>query len=201
MAAPKGDARKYGTTQVRIKDLKVCYLCKSSPLAADIIYCPHCGFLQRGTEAEQRRFVVGRKIKKSDVNEEHASVGIGKLILFFLGGINMLLGIYFISQQNTPGGIVQFIVGGVYICLGVWAIKKPYPALLTGLIFYFTLIAVQAVLDPATILSGLVLKVSIAGGLIYGMAAVSKAEKLNEQLDLRTVDLSVNVESLTEENN
>lgn len=189
-APPKRDPRRYGTTTVRVRDLKVCFYCSSSPLPETTVFCPSCGFPQRGSELEQKRFLIGRKQIGKNVNESEASIGIARIVLFALGLLNGGVAAWFFYQGERIGGMTQAAIAAIYIGLGFWAAKKPFPALLTGLIVYLTFLLLGAVMDPASILTGLVLKIAIVGSFVYGMRAVKQSEELRKQMEVQKMDLS-----------
>lgn len=190
MSTPRRDSRKYGTSTVRVRDLKVCHYCGTSPLPESSVYCPSCGFPQRGTEQEQKRFLIGRRNAGTEVNEAEAGIGIARLILFGLGILHGGIAAYI--YFNIPGStwIGLGAVGAVYVGLGFWGGKKPYPALLSGFIVYVTYLLVITALAPETIFSGLVLKIGIIAGLLAGMRSVKKAEELKKNLDVKKLDLA-----------
>jgi hypothetical protein len=189
-APPKRDPRRYGTTNVRVRDLKVCFYCSSSPLPETIVFCPSCGFPQRGSELEQKRFIVGRKQLGKNVNESEASIGIARIVLFALGLLDGAVAAWCFSQGNRIDGIAYASIAAIYIGLGLWAGKKPFPALLTGLIVYLTFLLLAAIVDPASILSGLILKIAIGSAFVYGMRAVKNSEDLRKQMQVQKMDLS-----------
>ncbi|HTL82846.1 MAG TPA: hypothetical protein VL651_14130 [Bacteroidia bacterium] len=189
MAAQR-DPRKYRTIEVKIRDLKKCHMCGTTPLADDIIYCPSCGFPQRGTEFEQRKFILSRRVKRSEIRETQGDIGVGRLILFILSGFNFLVAaFYYFNLKSATGAIGEITIAVLYAGLGVWAIYKPYAALLTGLLCYCTFIAVNFLINPVSIFSALVIKAMIFGGFIYGMSAVRKAEKLKKELELSKMNI------------
>lgn len=194
-SSPKRDPRHYGTTAIRVKDLKTCHYCKSSPLPETSVFCPSCGFPQRGTELDQKRFMIGRNKMGKNVNETEASIGIARIVLYGLGILNGGLAIWFFKMDQHPGGFTQAVIAAVYIGLGLWAAKKPFPALLTGLVVYGTFMFVSAIINPGTIFSGIFLKFLIFSSLIFGMRAVKKAENMRKQMEVQKMDLSGNPEN------
>lgn len=192
------DSRRYGTATVRIKNYSVCHYCGSSPLKETDHFCPSCGFPQRGTEAEQKRFLIGKKFKAKDLNESGSEIIIARLILFLLGGLCLIAsGIAFKNDRDIIA-IGVLALGSTYIGLAIWAGTKPLPALMSGLIVYVTLLAVSIIASPETLFTFLYIKAGIIILLIYGVSAVKKYEDQKKELEVVKMDLSQHPESVSE---
>ena len=95
-----------------------------------------------------------------------------RIILFIMAGLTLLLLINaapFDSIARVIAGGIIVVFAGVFAGLAFWTKKRPYTALLCALIFYVSLIVIAAVLDPATILQGWILKVIIIILLLLGL--------------------------------
>lgn len=83
-------------------------------------------------------------------------------ILFIIGGLQ-LIGLFTISNLPEPemwvsAGIIIF-VALLFVGLGFWTKRKPYTAILTGLIVYGSLVLLSAIFEPTSIVRGIVLKI------------------------------------------
>ncbi len=197
-SSSKPDPRRYGTSSVRIRDLKICFYCDTSPLPESAFFCPSCGFPQRGTEAEQRRFILNKKQLDKNVKETEASISIARIVLFGLGLLSAGVGVWLLNNEDRLGGITQLVVAIIYVALGLWAAKKPFPALLTGLIVYLTFLLLSVIINPATLFSGIIIKIAVASSLIYGMRAVKRAEYMRKRMKIEKMDLSATSENSSE---
>ena len=65
-------------------------------------------------------------------------------------------------------GIYVFFAA-LFVGLGLWTKKRPYYAILTGLIIYGSLLVFSAVLEPESIVKGIILKVVAITLLISGL--------------------------------
>ena len=78
----------------------------------------------------------------------------------------------FIFLGLAPGmphvSVVVGIIGGIFLGLAVWARRSPLPAAITGLVILLTLWAVDAVVDPTTLVHGIIVKLIVL--LVLGRA-------------------------------
>lgn len=66
---------------------------------------------------------------------------------------------------------VNYVLVAIYIALAFWAGRNPFGACLTGLILYLTLNLINAAIDPATIIQGIIMKIIIILALVNGVKA------------------------------
>jgi hypothetical protein len=78
---------------------------------------------------------------------------------------------------------LNYLVAGIMLGLFFWARRSPFPAMLTGLCVYLVLVVINAIVDPTTLLQGVLWKVLIIGTLVGGMNAA-----LGERAALRAVE-------------
>lgn len=99
-------------------------------------------------------------------------------------GLNLLSGVVagFVAERNVVVFVVYLVISLIYLGLGFWCMKKPFPAILTGFIVYVTFIGMNAVADPETLFHGLIWKVIIISGFIYGYKAALQSGKLEKEL-------------------
>ena len=58
----------------------------------------------------------------------------------------------------------------VFSALALWTVRKPFNAIIGGLIFYSLLIVFYGIISPVTLMSGLLIKALIYGLLIIGLS-------------------------------
>ena len=73
-----------------------------------------------------------------------------------------------------------FIAG--FILLGLCTTKKPYYAIIGGLILYGLFIALNAFIDITTLYKGIFMKIIIIGLLVKGINDAKAAQEMKEQL-------------------
>lgn len=163
---------------IYIPDISVCYHCKQKDLNPEEKYCTNCGFPQLGSQEEQRNFILGHRIKKSNLREAKTNISRARNYLFGVAFLNFIS----FALAGNIGIIIGLILAAIYVGLGLWSNTKPFPAFLTGLIVYVTLTAFFGILEPLTLLSGLFWKIAIIGALSYGLYSVKDVEKLEKEI-------------------
>ncbi len=92
---------------------------------------------------------------------------------------------------TAPGGYeylwIDLLIWGIFVAafivLGFWTKKKPYYAIVSALVLYSILIIVNAMLDPATIVKGIIFKVIVIVLLVKGLRDARDAQRMKEQID------------------
>jgi hypothetical protein len=185
--------RRREQNKIVIADLSVCYHCKKPNLKETDVYCDNCGFPQRGNELEQRKFIAKFNADKMFQDQLQHSIKKARNILYILAGLNALFGIVLglLMTVDIPVLIVCIVSALIYLGLGIWSKSKPFPAIITGFIFYITLIIISAIVDPATIIQGIIWKVVIISGFYYGYKGAKEAEEIKEQIEVQKNGASI----------
>ena len=109
--------------------------------------------------------------------------------LFVAAGILLLNAIILFSKYPFDIEIMWLdyllwtgYIGGC-IVLAFWTKKKPYFAIIGGLILIGVFIVVNAIIEPTTIFSGLIFKIAIIVFLIKGLGNAKDAQQMKEQFD------------------
>ena len=112
--------------------------------------------------------------------------------LFFAGGMMFVVDLLALwSQRNQHDNVYLYSIIGadllilaVFVGLGLWTKRKPYTAILTGLIFFCVIQILAMIGDPTNIYKGLLVKGVVIVTLISGL---KKARAL-QQLERRFVE-------------
>lgn len=171
--------------QIDIEDFSVCYYCDSTGLNETDKFCPNCGFPQRGTQIEMRKFFWNISNKKKLVEEQKLNVKKARNILFILAGLNFIFGIYLgvIAEKNIAVLITFILCSMIYTALGLWSRKQPFPAILSGFFVYIVFIAISTITDPVSLFQGIIWKVIIISAFYYGYKGVKDSKKLEAELE------------------
>jgi multidrug efflux pump subunit AcrB len=73
-------------------------------------------------------------------------------------------------------------IGG-FVALAFWTKKKPYYAIIGGLILMGVFILINAIIDPSTILGGIIFKIAVIVFLVKGIGDAKDAQQMKEQFD------------------
>ena len=105
-------------------------------------------------------------------------------MLFIVAGVQLLAGLFAVKDQEEPGKTISIaiVVGVALIFAGLafWTKKKPFAALLTALILYGSLLILDAIFEPSSIIRGIILKIGIIVSLISGIRNAREAEDLKK---------------------
>lgn len=165
---------------INISNPLKCSSCNSL-IDEDSIYCSECGFPEKGTEKEIAIFHAKKAMEKNKNFDAAKKIRSARNVLYIMAGISLLFGIlYFFSQDSIEVLITNGILSIIYIVLGSYTNKKPLMAILLGLLLYLTTIIISAILDPSTLISGIIWKVLIIAYLSKGVYSASSIKK--EQL-------------------
>lgn len=109
-----------------------------------------------------------------------------RILLFIIAALQ-LVGIVTIGDIEPPD---NWIYVGVFVGLAVtfaalafWTKRKPYTAILTALVIYGSLNLLAAIIDPASIFRGIILKI-VAFVLLIN--ALKNAREVQEWLDQKS---------------
>lgn len=162
---------------VEITDITVCFYCNTEGLTENDHYCPNCGFPQRGNLQEQKGFLCDMNIREIQMDQQKLTMGFARYILFCIAVVNLVVGI--LGMSYTTNGITyipELIMAVIFMFLGLWAVKKPFPAILTGLITYVVVIIFTGILLPQTLFSGIIMKIIFIAAFCYGLADAKRHE-------------------------
>ena len=105
-----------------------------------------------------------------------------RIWLYVLAGFQFVIGIIEYVREE---GMVAWFAAGVdwfialcFLLLAVWSKKKPATAFLTSLIFYGCIIVALALLDPTSILKGIIFKILIIIALYKAYTMAKEYEAL-----------------------
>lgn len=177
--------RRLKQSEIVIKDFTTCYYCKSTGLNEQDKFCLNCRFPQRGSQIEMKKFLNGLRLKNKLLVDKKKSVKKARNILYILAGFNLLFGLILGAIVNFDIEILisSLIGAGIYFGLAVWSKNKPFAAILSGFFIYIVFNVINAIADPHTIYQGIIWKIIIISGFVYGYKGVKDSEKLERELN------------------
>lgn len=106
-------------------------------------------------------------------------------ILYIIGALQLValftLGDLYGAELYLTAGVYIFFAL-VFAGLAFWTKWKPYTAILTGLIIYGGLILLSAIVEPETIIKGIILKIIAFSLLISGL---KNAKEVQSWMEIR----------------
>lgn len=164
-----------------------CDNCQHDISGSEAKFCPKCGYPARGTSAEQDNFRRALKLKKDVVDDAKKKIKRVKVMLYILGGLNVLVGLIIALADAIPDavfvGIGSIIVGGVMFACSAWVEKNPVTGILVAFSVYMLLIIANAILEPASIYRGIIFKIIIIGVFIKGIKSAYDYREYTKKLE------------------
>jgi hypothetical protein len=106
-----------------------------------------------------------------------------RIMLYIVAGLQLLplltLGPIAEDVYWIVIGLQLFFVA-VFVALAIWTKYKPFAALMTAMIFFICIWLLGAILNPATIFSGILVKVIVVILLILGIRNARDAEEVKK---------------------
>lgn len=154
----------------------------NNPNSPDLKFCPNCSFPIGGADEEKSQFRIRIVRNKQLIKDAKNKIQSAKIIMYVLAGLTFLMGVYQgFGQDNFSGLIVNCVLSLLYLIMIAWADKNPFAATLSVFILYITVNLLNAFFDPATLFSGIILKIIVIAGLIKGITSAKEAQdSLNE---------------------
>lgn len=165
------------------EDLIICKYCKSEGLDQSLSYCPNCGYPIKGADEQIKSFMVNKQRQKMELEKGEKAVKTARIMLYVLSGLNFIIGLVFFAYFQTELIILLAGLFGalIYFGLAVWCRTNPFPAILSGFFVYLIFIALNAIGDPGTIYKGILIKILIILGFIYGLKGAKDSERIKKE--------------------
>ncbi len=136
-------------------------------------FCDSCG--ARWLSAEQQRHYR----TKIEPAMQRGAKWIGVMgILYVFGGI-----VYYAMAEDPLVLVVNLVLAAIHAGLWHWAKRSLLPAAVSALVLFVTVHLLNAVMDPATLVQGVVVKVIFLVALARAMTAGLEARRLERGLD------------------
>ncbi|GAA4111582.1 hypothetical protein GCM10022393_09400 [Aquimarina addita] len=141
-------------------------------------FCTHCGFPEHGDEKEQAVFHANKVMKKSKIKDDAKKINSARKTLYWMAGIFFVFGLfYYFTLQDISVLLVNVVLAVIYLVLAYWSQKKPFAALLSALLLYLTVVAMNAIAEPVSLFQGIIFKILIISFLIKGINSASQTAK------------------------
>ncbi|XLS29435.1 hypothetical protein ACJD0Z_01120 [Flavobacteriaceae bacterium M23B6Z8] len=135
-------------------------------------FCAECGYPENGTDKERSHFIAKKVMNKRKGDLENKRIKSGRNLLFILSALIFLIGTFTAYMANGDLSIFveNTILALIYFGLGLWSSKKPFISLLLALLLYLTITLINAIVDPSTLIRGIIFKgivIAFLGKALY----------------------------------
>ncbi|MEO6976950.1 MAG: zinc ribbon domain-containing protein [Mucilaginibacter sp.] len=173
------------TTPVTVQRCETCY----KDVSPDDAFCQSCGYPLKGTDQEQKDFRLQHDFRNIDLFAFNSKIKKASNALYYLSGIFVVSGliIYFINPnaENAVAVLItNLILAMLFLALGGYSKKKPLACIISGLCLYTIIVILNAIVDPITIVRGIIFKIVVIGFLINGLKSALEVEKIKKENNL-----------------
>ena len=85
-----------------------------------------------------------------------------------------------VDQEVILVFFTNYFLAAVMFALYLWARSSPFPAMVTALCVYLSVIVLNGIIDPKTLIQGIVIKVIFIGALVAGIKASLVARSVSK---------------------
>lgn len=153
-------------------------------VAGDKKFCPTCSFPVGGSDDDRLRFRANLANHQAMIKKAEEKVGTARTMIYVLAGIFFLAGIYqWMANDNFELMIINLIVCLLYLVFASWSNSNPFGAILTAFLVYITVHVINAFENPASIGSGIILKVLSITLFVKGIQSAMEARNSMKELE------------------
>lgn len=159
-------------------------------------FCAECGKALPDPTSSSPRVVSGEAVASTATGQalqgeqlrKQAGKSSGCLIAVSILNVIGGLIVYFLLKDNLPDMaqtilVINLVLAAIYMGLGIWARSSPLAAGIAGLALFLTTHVVAAVLDPTSIVQGLLVKIIVVVVLIKAIQAGLKYRQFQNSSD------------------
>ncbi len=156
-------------------------------------YCPNCGFPVMGTEKEVQNFFRKIELTHQVLKDAEKKVNRVRIMLLILAGINIIAGLVIsmagdnLFEDASILGISSIIMGIIFIACASWVRRDPVAGIITAFSLYVLVQLASAIMDPTTLVSGIIFKIIIIAIFISGVRSAFDYREYKRKLDERSV--------------
>jgi hypothetical protein len=152
-------------------------------------FCEGCGYPLQGTEAQQKVFMYQRSYKHLDLHEVNKKIEKATNSLYALAAFSVISGILFYAatpEENNPLPVLiaNMVLSAIYLTLALFSKKQAVAAIVSGLSLFVVVQLLNMILEPASIVRGIIFKIAIFIYLIKGVQSAFEAQKIKRQLNV-----------------
>ncbi|MGN6398409.1 MAG: hypothetical protein ACTHMI_22755 [Mucilaginibacter sp.] len=165
-----------------------CPSCANLAFDSEVV-CSQCNYPLKGTEQDQKDFLFDQDMRSIDVDTADKQLKKARNMLYYIAVIYILTGIItYAKNQHLPGASVglglDMLLSLFFIILAVLTTKRPTLCIITGLTVFTIVIIANAIVNPLTLIQGIVMKIAAYILLFNGLKSAREAEKIRSQYPL-----------------
>jgi ribosomal protein L37E len=145
--------------------------------------CPHCGYPFTGTQQEQSVFIGQQILKKGKLSDTKDRINRARNIIWIIGALNIIAPFVAYTHNPLQGMYIVsgIVLGLVFIGCGFLSYKKPLAAILVPMVLLLFSYTVNAIVDPFTLIQGILWKVLFITALSYALVNILQSNKIKKE--------------------
>ncbi len=165
-----------------MNELITCPTCKTN-YETQPEKCNNCGYPFLGTDKEKSHFVAHQILKKGEISNTKDSIKKSRTILFVIAGFNIIVPFFRFNNHEYAGFMigVSIFIGLIFLLFGFLAKKKPFISILIPLILLVSFYFIDALIEPATLIRGIIWKILFISGLVYSLISIKKSDRIRAE--------------------
>ena len=165
-----------------MSDLIKCPTCKTD-YESQPDKCNNCGYPFNGTDKEKSHFVAHQIMKKGKISDTKDSIKRTRTILFVIAGFNIVIPFFKFANAQYGGLMIamSIFIGLIFLVFGFTAKKKPFISIIIPLILLIIFYVIDAIIEPTTLIRGIVWKILFIGSMIYSLISIIESEKIKRE--------------------
>jgi len=177
--APK-DTTHEGAIEINKPD--ECYVCESVGLTENDNFCPNCGFPQKGSQSEMKKFLLEKKGNRERIIKFKKRIALASSFLNVLCIPYVVMVFGNLVTQNYLGIVFLSICIIIYLGLAKWSDQNPVTAFSIGIFASLILFIVSFILFEKEFGKWLLLEIVAIPILINGIVKTGKLNVLKEKI-------------------
>lgn len=141
---------------------------------------------------DEKEIQLEEQRKESLKGETNKEINRGRYALFIIGVLYVITGFvesFVIDGHDILYGIIDWVVAAIFIGLGVLSYKKASLSLILGLSFYVLIVILLVIVDPSTLLKGILWEILIVALLVYGIRTALEEDAKKKKMVMDKGDL------------
>lgn len=146
-------------------------------------YCSNCGFPENADQKEKDKFTYRIKLKMNVLNDAKKKLRNVKIILGIMAGLNFIMALIILANAGLNASSIGSLIGAfVFTACIFWVDKQPLTGIMAAFIFYLILQVISFIINPASIFSGIIVKIIFIAIFVKGIKSAKDYKEYSVQL-------------------